>query len=847
MKKSQSTNTRRSPPAAADTPRVSPDEQTTTAEIGSNPGIVFAVRAERRRSASAEANVPARRGAKAAKLSVRLAASANAQPVMANQTEAPAPVSFCINAATGLSGTGSRLDDNRWCGPWKRPWPEGDPKSCDGRLLEVCFRQDQPNLGIKATAELPEGAGQMSAICTSLLDDAGASGKGSEGVQEDRTKKMEPAIDRSRLAAIVEGSDDAIISKTLDGYITSWNAGATRMFGYTAQDMIGRSVTSIIPEHLLSEEQFILDALKSGIRIDHFDSVRVAKDGRLVDVSLTVSPIRDEAGNVIGASKIARDITARRRSEVALKAAVEAARRAQQEAENANRAKTEFLSVMSHEIRTPLTGISGFADLLKHTTKLTRKQQRYVDLMQSANSVLLKVVDNILDFAKVESGRLELEPRPFSLPTLVRDATAIGAVSASSKKLRVRYDVEPGIAEWRMGDEPRLRQILHNLLDNAVKFTEAGTITLDVRQEKSPDGLGRIRFAVTDTGIGIATDRQPLLFRHFSQADSSVSRRYGGTGLGLAICKRLVELMDGEIGIVSDLGNGATVWFTAHLPDAPQVVLEAKPDTPANRVPPRKARILVVDDIDTNREILEAFLDEGGFSAHSVGSGSEALVALGGEHYDLVLMDIQMPVMDGIATTKRIRGLQPPLRDIPIIAVSGNVLPFHVRSFLAAGMDDHIGKPISREVLNKRVHRWLPQLHSAEVAKEETPAPFDERNWSVLAKIIGKERANAIVDAFANELRRAFKSTIENARHEAHDLINCAGLLRFERLLDACRELAASGTDDLHLLQIKLEQVRMAQAIAIQTLERRNSPKKSHRKLLQRPRKPVLTVAVSDQ
>ncbi|MDR3461903.1 MAG: PAS domain S-box protein [Beijerinckiaceae bacterium] len=665
--------------------------------------------------------------------------------------------------------------------------------------------------------------------------------------------------DAQRFASIVEGSEDAIISKTLDGRITFWNQGAVNIFGYNSSEMIGRSIYQIIPPELRAEEKDIIAKLSRGERVDHFDTIRVAKNGAQIAVSLTVSPLRDVMGNIIGASKVARDIsdrkrveetlragnealsaanealrqalsdaenarrmqentvesspsamvmisaagkiemvnaqterlfgyprsellgqsvemllpdrlrnshprlssaffsdpksrptgaerdlfglrkdgsefpieiglnsietsegvamvmsaiidmTAPKRAEEALRHANEVAQRARIEAENANQAKTDFLAVMSHEIRTPLTSISGFVDLLTCTGELTPQQRRHIDLVKTANAALLTIVNDILDFSKVEAGQMELECRPFSISALVQDTVAIVQPIAVAKKLALDFVIANNVNEWIIGDPARLRQILLNLLNNAVKFTEMGTISLAVGLQKTLENRERLRFSIVDTGIGISADQQRRLFNKFTQADSSVSRRHGGTGLGLAICKRLVELMDGEIHVVSDAGRGTSVWFTCYMPPVGRPAPKTEIDTPPEAADARKARILVVDDIDTNREILEAYLQDNGYCVGMASSGDEAIRMLQNDSYDLVLMDIQMPVMDGVTATQHIRALPAKVRDIPIVAMTGNVLPQQVKSFLAAGMNDHVGKPIEKAKLYSSVRRWLPE------------------------------------------------------------------------------------------------------------------------------------------
>ena len=303
-----------------------------------------------------------------------------------------------------------------------------------------------------------------------------------------------PELNDRRLAAIVEGSDDAIIGRTLEGTITSWNAGAVRMFGFAAS-IVGQPITCLIPDEMRAEEQAVIAALARGERVGPFHTMRIAEDGRRVPVSVAVSPIRDAEGIVVGLSEIARDAADRNQVEAASRGAIEEAQRARAEAERANREKTDFLAVMSHEIRTPMTGIAGFVELLSRSGGLTPEQRRYIGFVETANAALLTIVNEILDFSKVEAGRLDLRPRPLCIASLIYEATAITHPAAAEKNIMLRYNVDMNVPDWVSGDEARLRQVLLNLLGNAVKSTEAGSISVNVQSQRSVDGRERVLFS----------------------------------------------------------------------------------------------------------------------------------------------------------------------------------------------------------------------------------------------------------------------------------------------------------------------------------------------------------------
>jgi signal transduction histidine kinase/CheY-like chemotaxis protein len=368
----------------------------------------------------------------------------------------------------------------------------------------------------------------------------------------------------------------------------------------------------------------------------------------------------------------------------------------------ATEAKTEFLATMSHEIRTPLNSVLGFAQLLAAREDLPPDARRQVNLIDTAGTALLTVVNDILDFSRVEAGQIDLLPQPTSAAGLMRDTVAIMAPEARAKGLTLDLEIIDRVDLLHDLDADRLRQVLINLLNNAVKFTEEGRI--DARLVVEPgDVEDRLRFEIIDTGVGIELDKQALLFQRFSQADSSMSRLHGGAGLGLAICRALVDVMGGKIGVDSVPGRGSCFWVELSAPTAEEVAVPERPKTST----PGAAKILIVDDHPINLEIGAALLTLVGCEVDVAENGKEAVERATNGDYDMILMDIHMPQMDGLQATRAIKALRTPAGRIPIIAMSADALPRQVERCYAAGMVDHIAKPIQREVLYAKVERWL--------------------------------------------------------------------------------------------------------------------------------------------
>jgi signal transduction histidine kinase/DNA-binding response OmpR family regulator len=485
-------------------------------------------------------------------------------------------------------------------------------------------------------------------------------------------------------------------------------------------------------------------------------------------------------------------------------------------AQEADKAKTEFLASMSHEIRTPLHGIIGYTERLLDE-RLTSDQRRYAERIEAAGSSLLTVVNDILDLSQVEAGRIDLEIQPFSLEALIDDAVSIVSEAAVPKGLPIRVSLDRNLPKMLLGDEARLRQILLNLLNNAVKFTHQGHIALAVRWEGRKDHREVMRFSVTDTGIGIAPENQNRLFARFSQVDGTIRREFGGTGLGLAISKRLIELMGGEIGLESETGRGSSFWITVALPRTEAFAGEQAAEGAPTTV--KAGRILVAEDIEMNRELTRSILETAGHQVDVVSNGIEAVAAVQAQSYDLVFMDIQMPRMDGIAATKEIRTLDHPARGIPIIAMTANVMPQQVRSYKEAGMNDYVGKPMKRNHLINKTNEWLRKaavVVQAPSDKSRRSFPvFDQEAFTDFVNLMGHERVAEWLTRLKKQLSDTFfgnkfdQVDREELARSAHAIISQAAILGFAELAELCGQLQ-EACDSSRNLSLPIQKAQSA-------------------------------------
>jgi PAS domain S-box-containing protein len=750
----------------------------------------------------------------------------------------------------------------------------------------------------------------------------------------DVTDRIAQAQSDAQLAGIVAASSDAIVSKTLDGTILTWNPGAVRLYGYTAQEMIGRDVTVILPDDKPDDERRLLARVRNGELVKHHETRRVRKDGTTIYVSLSMAPIRDPNGVIVGASTISHDITAEVEAEHRLRfereqfqmimtaasdpfismdyrglitewnrqseqvfgwtrdqvlgrhvvdtilprrygaaldrvlegrwdwlldrptemAAVRAdgselpveltmwrvrrderstfhafarditARRqteqalaqARDQAVETAHLKSQFLASMSHEIRTPMNGVIGLSGLLLNTS-LGETQRRYAQGINNAGVALLSVINDVLDFSKLEAGKVVVERANFEIWRLLDEVVGLVADVTGAKSLVVNSACDPALRAVVSGDPGKLRQVLLNLAGNAVKFTVGGRVTVAASPAAGdfPPGSVPVRFEVSDTGIGIDADQQAGLFEPFIQADASTTRRFGGTGLGLAISRELVGVLGGEIGLISEAGKGSTFWFTVPLwpalEGAETVHATAGFAAPAPVPQADSGHVLLVEDNDINQTVALGILANLGCSADVAGNGRQAVAMAAGHDYRAIFMDCLMPEMDGYEATAAIRRAEEGTgRHVPIIAMTAGALAEDRDRCLGAGMDDHITKPLMPAEVARALDTWTRRG-----VREQIEGRLDLLRGAgaalgpaELAGLLRRLSANApghveeIVQAVAME-------DADRLREQAHQLKGVAANLGVRDLAEVCERLERAARDgDLEAAVAPLAELR---------------------------------------
>ena len=518
-------------------------------------------------------------------------------------------------------------------------------------------------------------------------------------VQRDKASQL---LTARTLASIIQWSDDAIVSKSLDGVIQSWNAAAERLFGYSAQEAIGKHISMIIPPDRISEEDQIIASLRAGQPIDHFETERIRSDGHRIHVSLTVSPIKDESGRVVGASKIVRDVTERRRLEDDL-------RKLAADLSETDRRKNEFLAMLAHELRNPLAPISNAVRALRLSRGDGQVLRSSCEMLERQVAQMSRLVDDLLDMNRITRGKIELRKERIELAPIIHQA--VEAVRAQYRgmnhELSVTLPTQPVLLN---GDPTRLAQVIGNLLNNACKFTNrGGRVSLTV---ESQDGQAVVR--VRDNGIGIAPEHLAQVFDMFAQVDTSLERARDGLGIGLTLVKTLVEMHEGTVEARSE-GTGHGSEFTVRLPIAESATAEPPP---ATRPEPTAAarRILIVDDDEDGAESLAMLLAFGGHDTHQAHDGLQAIEAAERLRPDVILLDIGLPVLNGYEVCRRIRR-EAWGKNIVMVALTGWGQDEDRHRSSEAGFDAHMVKPVDHDVLLK-----LLESLSADQSSPESPA-----------------------------------------------------------------------------------------------------------------------------
>jgi PAS domain S-box-containing protein len=510
-----------------------------------------------------------------------------------------------------------------------------------------------------------------------------------------------------QFAAIVESTDDAIIGMDLDGLVTSWNNAANELYGYAPEEIIGKDVSILIPPEHFQDQGQLLARIRSGERVVHYETVRMAKSGKRIYVSLTVSPIQDASGALIGASKIARDITERRRVEAEREELLRREHEARAEAEIANRVKDEFLANLSHELRTPLNAIVGWAGMLKNTKLTPEETRRAIEIIDRNAKAQTQLIESVLDVSRIVSGKLQFDSRPVEVDKVLEAAIDSMRPAADAKHIEIRAQVSANVT-LVSGDFNRLQQVIWNLLSNAVKFSPAGT-AIDVQLKTAGSQL---QIVVKDNGQGISAEFLPHVFERFRQADASTTKKFGGLGLGLAIVRHLVEMHGGSVKVESD-GEGKGATFTVTLP-----TISGSPETsPAEAEKALQAaraakpllqglKILVVEDELDTRDLLVALLSDCEAEVMAAESAAAALNVLTRWQPDILVSDISMPEVDGYSFIRQLRaGTNQP--GVPAIALTAHARKEDRGLALAAGFQEHLPKPVSLSDLAQSIAKLL--------------------------------------------------------------------------------------------------------------------------------------------
>lgn len=626
--------------------------------------------------------------------------------------------------------------------------------------------------------------------------------------ERERVRQTLTASEQRHALALAAGQMGTWVWDVTDDRLT-WDEEERRLFGVDAQgapSSIAAFLALIHPDDRAATENANMAAERSGKVFSHEFRI-VWPDGSVRWIADRSTAVRDESGRLIQMVGVSYDVTESKASEAQLERQAAQMRDLAERAEASSRAKAEFLAAMSHEIRTPMTGVLGMADLLAAET-LNSRAQGYVRAIRGSGRHLLSIINDILDFSRIEAGRLDIERIAFSVRDVIEDVRSLLTPEAVERGLALDFNFDPTIPQFVYGDPTRLKQILLNLVGNGLKFTGDGSVEVTVRTGIGDGKHMPFCFEVRDTGIGIPVERQAELFEAFTQADHSTTRRYGGSGLGLAICRRLVEAMGGQIGVESTAGEGSRFWFELHLEPSD----EATAAEPATEILAELAplRVLVAEDVAVNQDLLRDMLERRGYTVRIASNGEQAVDLAARETFDIILMDVQMPVMDGIEAARRLRRLS---NFPPIMGLTANATVTERKRCLAAGMDQVLTKPVVWQELFTTMHALVSKGQTAgpaampaaamatgAVAKASEPPLLDQATLDTLRSGMGPETLLSFladVAVTADRERQTLQDLSLQIRQVAHRLRGTSATLGLARVAELAGAIEDStlGTD----------------------------------------------------